>query len=42
MTAEKLQDMGLRLWKTYGPMRPEDVAQFEPRLMPSQNGDALD
>lgn len=35
MRVEKLQDVGLHLFKTYGPMRPEDVAQFEHRLMPT-------
>jgi hypothetical protein len=31
---EKLTDTGLKLWKIYGPMRPEDVAEFEVRMLP--------
>ena len=31
---EKLTDTGLKLWKIYGPMQPEDVAESEFRMLP--------
>ena len=33
MCVEKLTDMGLKLWTIYGPMQPEDVAEFEYRVL---------
>ena len=33
MCVEKLTDMGLKLWTIYGPMQPEDVAEFEFRVL---------
>jgi hypothetical protein len=30
---EKLTDMGLKLWTIYGAMQPEDVAEFEFRVL---------
>ena len=31
---QSLEDRASQLWKTYGPMRPEDVAAFEYRVLP--------
>jgi hypothetical protein len=33
LAPQSLRDRATQLWKTYGPMRPEDVAAFEHSLM---------
>ena len=34
MAPQRLRDWASQLWKTYGPMRPEDVAAFEHSVLP--------